>query len=62
MPTANVIHVPCPNCNAHGELWDEDMERMKPCGACLGVGFPLEDRIHIPSPNHNPDDPMPEVA
>jgi hypothetical protein len=60
MLTDNVIRVECQNCNAHGELWDEDMERMKPCGACLGVGFSLEDRIHIPSPNHNPDEPMPE--
>ena len=56
--TGNVIRVACPNCNAHGELWDDDLNRMKPCGACMAIGYFLEDRIHIPSPNHEPDAPI----
>jgi len=50
--------VACTACKSHGEIWDEELQRMKPCGACMAIGYLHEDVVHIPSPNPttNPDD------
>lgn len=56
MTTHNTIRAACPTCSAHGEVWDEELGRMKPCLSCLGNCWVMEDRIHIPSPPANPDE------
>lgn len=66
MTPHDMIRVACPLCNAHGELWNEECQMMKVCTECLGGGWLMDDRLHIPSPNPNPDElfspaePLPE--
>lgn len=55
MTTHTTIHVACDKCKTHGELWNEECQTMKVCSECMGAGWLLEDRLHIPSPNPNPE-------
>lgn len=55
--TKDTIRVACHVCSTHGETWNEECQAMKVCAECLGSGWLLDDRVHIPSPRPNPDEP-----